>query len=184
MADITLWLKAAFDGDQEAANRVFQSLYQELHEMAARSSQGPLQSTSLVHEAWLRLAAADTLDFQSRQHFFATAARIMRQISIDRFRREHAEKRGGAIEFAPLEEGIHAPAEAPRLPLLALDQALKSLEQVDAEAAQLVELRYFAGLPLDQVATVMGLSERTLKRRWRVARAFLHRQLEASHDDA
>jgi len=183
MGDITEWLGQAFAGDHAAADRVFAQVYADLHAIAARQAAhgaGP-RTTSLVHEAWLRLAGADRLDMNSRAHFFAIAARAMRQITIDRVRREQADKRGGGLDITALDTMLHDAA----MPdddgqLFELDRALAALEAIDPEAVKLVELRFFAGLPLEDIAPLLGTSERTLKRRWRTARAFLHRQLEAT----
>jgi RNA polymerase sigma factor (TIGR02999 family) len=183
MGDITEWLGQAFAGDRAAADRVFARIYQELHAIAARQvlPGAPMRTTSLVHDCWLRLVRADQLEMNSRAHFFAVAARAMRQIAIDRLRRQQAEKRGGGIDITALDGMLDvAGAEVDDGRLLDLDRALGELEGIDPEAVQLVELRYFAGLPLEQIAPLLGVSERTLKRRWRTARAFLHRQLEVA----
>ena len=185
MGEITEWLGQAFAGDRVAADRVFKRIYTDLHDIAARQSwQGSAaRATSLVHEAWMRLAAAEHVEMNSRAHFFAIAARAMRQITIDRMRREHAEKRGGGLDITALDTLLHDAADlSDDGQLFELDRALAALEAIDQEAVQLVELRYFAGLPLDQIAPLLGTSERTLKRRWRTARAFLHRQLEGGTD--
>ena len=185
MGDITEWLGQAFAGDRIVADRVFARVYTDLHAIAARQTrQGAMaHTTSLVHEAWLRLAGAEQLDMNSRAHFFAIAARAMRQITIDRIRREQADKRGGGLDITALDTLLHDAADvSDDAQLFELDRALAALGAIDPDAVQLVELRYFAGLTLDQIAPLLGTSERTLKRRWRTARAFLHRQLEGSSD--
>ena len=187
MGDITEWLGQAFAGDRAAGERVFARIYQDLHAIAARQvlPGAPMRTTSLVHDCWLRLVRAEQLEMSSRAHFFAVAARAMRQIAIDRLRRQQAEKRGGGLDSTAL-YGVLDVAE-PDIDdgrLLDLDRALGDLDAIDPEAVQLVELRYFAGLPLEQIAPLLGVSERTLKRRWRTARAFLHRQLGAAGHDA
>jgi RNA polymerase sigma factor (TIGR02999 family) len=186
MAEITQWLEQAFAGDHAAADRVFAHVYADLHAIAARQAgrAAAARTTSLVHEAWLRLAGAEQLDMSSRAHFFAIAARAMRQITIDRVRREQADKRGGGLDITALDTMLHdvaGPADDGQL--FELDRALAALEAIDPEAVRLVELRFFAGLPLDEIAPLLGASERTLKRRWRTARAFLHRQLEVSQNE-
>ena len=186
MGDITEWLGRAFAGDRAAADRVFERVYQDLHAIAARQVLPgvPMRTTSLVHDCWLRLVRADQLDMESRAHFFAVAARAMRQIAIDRLRRQQAEKRGGGVDITAL-DGVLDVA-APNIDdarLLDLDRALGELEVIDPDAVRLVELRYFAGLPLEQIVPLLGVSERTLKRRWRTARAFLHRQLGVAGSD-
>lgn len=187
MGEITEWLGQAFAGDREAGDRVFARIYADLHAIAARQvgHGGPLRTTSLVHDCWLRLVRAEHVEMSSRAHFFAIAARAMRQITIDRLRREHASKRGGGLDITALDSVLEdAAAGADDARLLELDRALAALEAIDPEAVKLVELRFFAGLPLEQIAPLLGASERTLKRRWRTARAFLHRQLEAADDGA
>ncbi|HWT15264.1 MAG TPA: ECF-type sigma factor [Patescibacteria group bacterium] len=186
MGDITEWLGQAFSGDRAAADRVFSRIYQDLHAIAARQLiQGtPMRTTSLVHDCWLRLVRAEHVEMSSRAHFFALAARAMRQIAIDRLRRQQAEKRGGGLDITALDGMLDvAGPSIDDSRLLDLDRALGDLEAIDPEAVRLVELRFFAGLPLEQIAPLLEVSERTLKRRWRTARAFLHRQLEvAAHE--
>lgn len=187
MGDITEWLGQAFAGDHAAADRVFARVYADLHAIAARQGgyAAVARTTSLVHEAWLRLAGAEQLDMNSRAHFFAIAARAMRQITIDRVRRAQAGKRGGGLDITALDTLLHdvaGPVDDGQL--FELDRALAALEAIDPEAVRLVELRFFAGLPLDEIAPLLNTSERTLKRRWRTARAFLHRQLEVSQRES
>ena len=183
MGEITEWLGQAFAGDRVAADRVFNHVYADLHAIAARQvgRGGAARTTSLVHDCWLRMVGAEQLDMNSRAHFFSIAARAMRQITIDRLRRDHADKRGGGFDITALDSAIHDVAGIDdNGQLFELDRALAALDAIDPEAVKLVELRFFAGLPLEQIAPLLGTSERTLKRRWRTARAFLHRQLESA----
>ncbi|HKT80368.1 MAG TPA: ECF-type sigma factor [Vicinamibacterales bacterium] len=160
-------------------------VYGELRRLAAaymrRERPGQtLQTTALVHEAYLRLASADAV-WSDRSHFLGIAARSMRQILVDRARARGAEKRWAGLDRVTLTDAIaHAPGDA-MLP--ALDEALDRLEQLDAEQARIVELRYFAGLSIDEVAAATGLSPATVKRRWSMARAWLHRELTGSTGD-
>jgi RNA polymerase sigma factor (TIGR02999 family) len=186
--DLTKLLAAASAGDAPAAERLFAAVYADLRRIARRQRAGQpagatLSTTALVHEAYLRLARPGNLSLNDRTHFFAVAARAMRQIVVDHARRSNAEKRGGGELAVELDEGRIASADGfASLPgreeeLLALDAALEKLGEVDGRLARLVELRYFAGLTFEEIAAGMELSDRTLKRDWRRARAFLFREL-------
>jgi RNA polymerase sigma factor (TIGR02999 family) len=132
----------------------------------------------LVHEAYLKLTRSTEMSLNDRQHFFAVAGHAMRQIVIDRARRVTSEKRGGGL--APLSlDDLQLAVEERAEELVALDSALGRLEAMDSRLAKLVELRFFAGRTLEEIAELEGRSERTLKRDWRKARAFLYRELEA-----
>lgn len=177
MGEVSLLLAAAGAGDRAAADRAFALVYAELqriaHRQAARSDHGP-GATSLVHEVYLRLARPEAMAVDSREHFFALAARAMRQLVVDHARTRAAGKRGGGAEDAPLEEiaeRIGSGGQAERL--IGLDQALTRLAALDPKLASLVEMRYFAGLELDEIAQITGRSEPSLKRDWRKARAVL-----------
>ncbi len=134
-----------------------------------------LDTTSLVHEAYLRLASPEALSAENRAHFFNLAARVMRHVIVDFARRRDAEKRGGGAVKVGLDEVGELAWQEAELPadLLALDGALSELERSSADLARLVELRFFAGLPLEEISGLLGRSERSLKRDWRRARAFL-----------
>lgn len=178
--DVTRLLAAVRRGDGDAMDRLFECVYGELRGIAHRhlSGQSPstLSTTVLVHEAYLRLAKAAAHSLQDRQHFFAVAARAMRQIVIDHARRRTAEKRGGGIK--PLDvDDVQIPIEERSEELLALDTALMKLEAADPRLGRLVEMRFFGGRTLEEISELTGLSERTLKRDWRRARAFLYREL-------
>lgn len=155
-------------------------VYQELRRIAAaymrREAPGQtLQATALVHEAYLRLAQARPA-WQDRRHFVGIAARSMRQILVDRARARGAAKRWAALDRVSLHDSLQA-AAGPQDMLPALDQALAKLEQIDPEQARIVELRFFAGLGIEEAAAALELSPATLKRRWALARAWLHREL-------
>jgi RNA polymerase sigma factor (TIGR02999 family) len=180
MADITELIGKARGGDRDASERVFALLYEELHRLAAGQLRGEqaMRTTSLVHEAYLKLAQHGAIEVNDRGHFFAVAARVMRQIVIDHVRARAALRRGGNIQFAPLETTAMQAAAADRgEEVLALDGALDRLAELDAPLAALVEMRFFAGLELAEIASVQDRSERSLKRDWRRARAFLQREI-------
>ena len=137
-----------------------------------------LQPTALVHEAYLRLIEQRSVDWENRAHFFGVAAQVMRRILVDHARRKAARKRGDGARRVPLEEATET-ATPSEIPVLALDHALARLEQLDRELAQIVELRTFGGLTIDEVAHVLKVSPSTAKRRWRTAKAWLTRELAA-----
>jgi RNA polymerase sigma factor (TIGR02999 family) len=162
------------------ASEVAPAVYQELRRLAAaymrRERPGQsLQATALVHEAYLRLAGAGT-PWTDRQHFLGIAARSMRQILVERARARGAQKRWGGMNRVTLTDTIAAASHEDAL-LPALDEALARLEAIDAEQAKIVELRYFAGLSIEETAAALDLSPATVKRRWTMARAWLFREL-------
>lgn len=164
-------------GDNRALCSVMPRIYGELKRLAASQMQRErldhtLQLTALVHEAFLRLASQEGGDWRSRAHFFAIAATMMRRVLVDYFRRREVAKRGGGQSPVPLDEAaeILDLAVRPAHLLLELDQALRALHTVDPEQARLVELRFFGGLTGDEIAEVLGVTSRTVKRRWRTAR--------------
>lgn len=177
--EITRLLAELRGGDRAALNRLFPLVYEELRgrarrELRRRSPGETLNTTALVHEVYLKLADASPLALEDRRHFFALAARAMRQIVVDHARRALAQKRGGGARAVTLdapELGVQPvqPAE-----LLALDRALSELGELDERLARTVELRFFAGLSVEETAEAMDVSPRTVKRDWRKARAFLH----------
>jgi len=180
VAEITELLGRARAGDRAAGERVFEALYGELHRLAAGQLRGDagMRATSLVHEAYLKLAHHDALAINDRGHFFAIAARAMRQIVIDHARSRSALRRGGDLHFVSLETtALEATMQGREDDVLALDAALERLAGVDAGLASLVELRFYAGLDLAEIAVVNERSERSLKRDWRRARAYLQREL-------
>jgi RNA polymerase sigma factor (TIGR02999 family) len=177
---VTALLQRLRGGDKEAFQELLPLVYQELRRLAAARMKGErpdhtLQPTALVHEAYLRLAAAD-LDLQSRTHFFAVAAQQMRRIVVDHARSVHAEKRGGRAVKVSLEDfnGASIPNDER---VLALDEALLRLEEVQPRAARVVELRFFAGLTEPETAESLGIGISTMKRDWNFARAWLAKEL-------
>jgi RNA polymerase sigma factor (TIGR02999 family) len=179
--DTTQLLSAARAGDKSAEARLFDFVYADLHRLAQRHlrASGPdaQHATSLVHEVYLRLARGGQIALNDRNHFFAVASRAMRQIVIDHVRGRLTEKRGGGVEPLSLDSAIVAVAAGHDEQLLMLDAALQRLGDIDPRLAQFVELRFYGGLQMDELAEATGLSERTLKRDWQKARAFLYREL-------
>jgi RNA polymerase sigma factor (TIGR02999 family) len=183
MSDVTQILAAIDRGDPHAAERLLPLVYDELRKLAAQkmAQEAPgqtLQATALVHEAYLRLVDVKTTQpWNSRGHFFAAAAEAMRRILVEEARRKASLKRGGGREREDLPESRLAAPEA-AADLVALDEALTQLAQTDAVAAELVKLRYFAGLTSAQAAEALGISPRTADRTWVYARAWLLRKLQ------
>jgi RNA polymerase sigma factor (TIGR02999 family) len=182
MSDVTRILTAIEQGDARAADELLPLVYQELRRLAAQKiSQEPpgqtLQATALVHEAYIKLVGAEAQTFSGRTHFFAAAAEAMRRILIDNARRKYRLKRGGDKKKVALDD-IEPAVESPSDDLIALDEALERLAKMDKVKADLVKLRYFAGLTLEQAAGLLNLPERTAKRYWAHARAWLYRQVK------
>lgn len=179
--DITQLLSAASAGDRDALDRVFDLLYRELRGIARRQLAGgeTLRTTALVHEVYLRMARGQPVVARDREHFYATASRAMRQILVDHARRRSAEKRGGGVRAEALDDQIVG-TDGREEEILAIDAALRDLEAVDGRLARLVEMRFYGGLSIEETAEMLGISERTVKRDWRKARAFLYRQLHGS----
>lgn len=178
---VTELLRNWSDGDHQAQEQLFQIVYNELHRQAARYMRREhpglsLQTTDLIHEAYLRLVDQQTVEWQNRLHFFAIAAKVMRHILVDHARSQQAAKRGGADIRLPLEEAMVISPE-PDLDFVALDEALTRLTQIDLQQSQVVELRFFSGLSVEETAKVLEVSERTVKRDWNVAKAWLRREL-------
>jgi RNA polymerase sigma factor (TIGR02999 family) len=164
-----------------------ESLYEELRSLAAaRIAKLPpgqtIQPTALVHEAWMRLGGNESPDWDSRAHFFGAAARAMRNILVDHARRRGSVKRGGDRSRSPL-TGLASPDTGDGADVLCLDDVLKKLEQIDPPQYEVVMLRYFAGLSIEQVAATLGISTSTVDRRWAFARAWLQREIEWSRPD-
>jgi RNA polymerase sigma factor (TIGR02999 family) len=177
-APVTSLLHDAGRGDAAAAERVFELLYRELQGLArARLARAPrvtaADTGALVHECWMRMQTLGGQHFADRTHFLAYAARAMRSIVTDMARRHAAERRGGDVEHLTLDSSaVNAVADAPE-DLLALDDALEALTRLDARAARVVEMRFFAGLAEAEIATALAVSLRTVQRDWERARAFL-----------
>ena len=167
--------------DPESA-RVLSLVYDELHRQAhryiSRERVGhTLQTTAVVHEVYLKLAKQKNTEWESRSHFFAIAAKLMRQILIDYARTKHRAKRGGALDNAPLENALTVGVGETNFDLLGLDEALSRLAVKEEQLANIVELRFFSGLSVEETAEVLGISDSTVKRDWQMAKAWLHREL-------
>jgi RNA polymerase sigma factor (TIGR02999 family) len=182
--EITLMLKAWGEGDRAALEQLTSIVYDELHRLAhrylRREQQGhALQTSELVNEAWLRLIDAEQVSWQNRAHFFGVSARLMRQILVDFARSRQSLKRGAEVCQVTLGEAADIVLER-ETDLVALDDALNALAALDPRQSQVVELRFFGGLSLEETAEVLKVSPGTVRRDWRMARAWLHRTL--SHD--
>jgi RNA polymerase sigma factor (TIGR02999 family) len=173
-------------GNREALDQLVPIVYRELRAIASRrlgrdrGNNRTLQTTALVHEAYVRLVDQTRVDWQGRAHFFAVAARVMRRVVLDEARRRKRGKRGGgagAVSVDAIDE-LATDRELPDIvDVITLDRALTDLEAIDPDQAQIVELRFFAGLTVDEIGTVMKVSPRTVKREWAIARAWLYRAL-------
>ena len=181
--EITQLLTAVREGDRSALDTVFDRLYAELKRLArsqlrfGRSSLS-LDTTALVHEAYLKLVKSERLSLVDRGHFFALAAKAMRQILIGHAEHLRRQKRGGGVDALPLDEEVAAPALWQAEQLLAVDVALGELEKLSPRLARIVELRFFVGLSESEIGELLEQSERTVRRDWRKARAFLQIELE------
>ena len=181
--EVTQLLRAAVAGDSNALDRLVPLVYDELLKLAHRQlarehGAQTLQTTALVHEAYLKLLGGGWMGATDRPHFLAIAARAMRQVLVDCARRRKADKRGGGIADATLSDGDQA-VEFPADDLLSLDRAL---EQLDPRQRQIVECRFFGGMEEKDIAAVLGISERTVRRDWVKARAWLYRSLNSSRE--
>jgi RNA polymerase sigma factor (TIGR02999 family) len=189
-SDVTALLVRLSDGQEAALDELLPAVYDELRRIAHNQLRGErddhtLRTTELVHEAYMKLVNHAEVDWQDRQHFFAVAARAMRQILVDHARKKTAEKRGGDTPDVPLHK-VTLPRETKTEELIALDDALDRLAGRDERAAKVVECRFFGGYTIEETANVLDLSRSTVKRDWRAARAWLNRALsdasEASGD--
>lgn len=179
--DITLLLDKAADGDQNAANDLLPLVYQQLRAIAQLRMSGEnaghtLQATALVHEVFLRLVGDRKIPWQNQGHFYAAAAEAMRRVLLDHAKAKGRKKRGGDRTKMPLNVADLASEQNPEQ-ILALDSALCRLEEQNPEAAQVVRLRFYAGLSVDQTAEALDMSPRTVDRRWKFARAWLYKSL-------
>jgi RNA polymerase sigma-70 factor (ECF subfamily) len=185
---ITERLIAWSSGDVAALDDVIRAVYQELRQMADRylrkeRSEHTLQPTALVHEAYLRLIDQTHVSWQNRAHFFGVAAQMMRRILIDHAKTKRREKRGGAATTLPLDEALDlSPARASEL--VALDDALKSLADIDERKSRVVELRFFGGLSVEETAEVLTVSPQTVLRDWKLAKAWLYQEINNETRDS
>ncbi len=185
--DVTLLLQDLTRGNHDAANQLMPLVYEELRRLAARHMRRErpdhtLQATALVHEAYLRLVKQRAADWRDRAHFYGIAALMMRRILKDHARMYQAAKSKGAHEVIPLDEAaVFSPQ--PSEEILRFDESLERLTELDPRQGKIVELRFFGGLSIEETAHLLGISPRTVKREWSVAKAWLHRDLKCSHED-
>jgi RNA polymerase sigma-70 factor, ECF subfamily len=171
-------------GEADALDRLLPLVYAECRRIAARKLESErdghtLDPTALVHEMYLRLVDQRGAKWQNRAQFFGIAARLMRRVLVDHARARHARKRGGTAVLVSLDAAAEAPAESASADVLAIDEALGRLARLDPDQVRIVELRFFAGLTVEETAHVLGRSARTVKREWQLARAWLLRELRA-----
>lgn len=185
-SQVTLLLTELREGNQEAANRLMPLIYGELRRMAGSYMQRErsghtLQATALVNEVYMRLAGGETVPWQNRAHFFGIAARAMREVLLDYSRRRNAGKRGGKDAQQVDIDAEHLGSAPPKIEnVIAINEALERLERIDPRQSRLIELRFFGGLTVEEAAEVIGVSPETVKREWRSAKAWLHRELAAA----
>ena len=183
MSELTTLLSAARQGDAQAAGQAFTLLYDDLRRLARsrlrqHRTMTLLDTTSLVHESYLRLVGQESLAVEDRHHFFAYAARVMRSVIVDFARARLAERRGGAAEHVVLDTELAQKIAAPETDVLQVHEALEVLAQAEPRLAQIVEMRYFGGMTELEIAEALGLSERTVRRDWEKARLLLMAALE------
>ncbi len=180
--EITRMLQEWSGGNHDALDALLPLVYTELHRQASRylrreRAGHTLQTTALIHEAYVKLIDQRTVDWQNRAHFFGIAAQAMRRILVDYARRRHRAKRGGTGEDLPLEEAAFVVSEERSVDLVALDEALERLAVFDERQARIVELRYFSGLSIEETAEVLRISPATVKSDWNVAKAWLRHEI-------
>lgn len=185
--DVTSLLQVWSEGDERAFDRLIPLVYDELHRMAHRylareSADVSLQATGLVNEVCLRMLGWDPVSWQSRGHFYGVSAQMMRRILVDIARRRRAERRGGAgVVHVPVDE-VDVPDEPPDADLEGLDRAIADLAARDARKAQVVELKFFGGLSMEDIAQTLGVSLRTVHNDWAFARAWLYRAMAGGNE--
>ena len=186
--DISGLLQAWRDGSSEALDDLLPLVYDELHRQAHRFLRRErdghtLQTTALIHEAYLNLIKQKHVNWQNREHFFAISANLMRQILVNYANARNREKRRGPAEHVELNDSIMIAAGTRDFDLLALDEALNRLAKMDEQQAKIVELRYFGGLTIEETSAVMGISPATIKRDWQLTRTWLYRELGGKNGD-
>lgn len=186
-ADITRLLKAAGSGSKADLDQLMVCIYSDMRRLAVSHLQQEradhtLQPTALVHEAYLKLVDQRAANYQDRLHFFAVAARIIRRLLVDHARAKNAQKRGGSSDRVPL-EGIEAALVVDGVELAALDDAMQELARLSERQASVVEMRFFAGCTLDEIAEFLGVTRRTVDRDWSVARAWLYDRLHGTNQE-
>ena len=185
--EINQLLEEARRGDQTAVDALFEAVYVELRRMARdylrdERTDHTLQPTALVHEAYLRLIGGQEIVWQNRAQFFSIASQVMRHILVDHARRHSADKRGHGAGKLSLDDAVDL-AAARNIDLVALDDALVTLATLDEEQSKIVELRFFGGLTIKEIAEILEISEMTVSRKWKTARLWLHQQVSRNEDD-
>jgi RNA polymerase sigma factor (TIGR02999 family) len=185
--DVTQLLANWSRGDQAALDQLMPLVYGELRRLASaylrrERSNHTLQSTALVHEAFMRMVSQHDVQWKNRAHFYGIAAQMIRRILVDYARSQHAEKRGSGAVKLELDEAMAVPQTSPEIDLLSLNDALDRLSQLDERQSRVVELRFFAGLSIEETAEVLHLSPASVKREWQTARAWLFREMSANRD--
>jgi RNA polymerase sigma factor (TIGR02999 family) len=180
--EVTQLLLDCRDGNKEALDRLMPLVYDELRRLAKsymrrERPDNTLQPTALVNEAYLRLIDQRDVRWQNRAHFFGIAAQLMRRILVDRARSHHAVKRGGDGERVPLNEAVISAPTRPDVDLISLDDALAKLTEIDPQQSRIVELKFFGGLTVEEIAEILKISPATVKRDWSLAKAWLHREI-------
>ena len=180
--EITQLLKDWSEGNQTALDKLMPLVYDELRRQASRylrnERQGhTLQTTALIHEAYLKLIGINQIEWQNRNHFFAIASTAMRRILVDYARERKRDKRGGVAENLPLDEGLQISANEKSVDLIALDEALSRLAKLDERQAKVVELKYFSGLSIDEIAEVLGIANSTVRLDWNLAKDWLKQEI-------
>jgi RNA polymerase sigma-70 factor, ECF subfamily len=184
--NVTVLLGQLAKGNEGAASKLIPLVYGELRRLARGYMRGErsdhtLQATALVHEAYIKLVEQHSVEWQGRAHFFGIAAQMMRRILIDHARAHLRDKRGSGEKPIPLDEAlVFAPEQS--MQIVRLDESLERLAKIDPRQSRIVELRFFGGLTVEQTAEVLGISTKTVKRDWSVAKAWLHGDLKAAHD--
>lgn len=183
VSEATQILAAITDGDRSSADRLMEIVYDDLRALAAsylgaETRSNTLQPTAVVHEAFMKLVDQDNVDWRGRSHFFAVGATTMRHILVDHARRRSADKRGGGRQRIALNEELTVSPQQDE-DVLAVDEALTTLAEIDPQRAQIVELRFFGGLTNDEVAGVLGISRRAVQKKWAGTRVWLRRHLSA-----
>jgi RNA polymerase sigma-70 factor, ECF subfamily len=186
--DVSMLLRAWSDGDQNALDRLTPIVYEELHSLARRYMRGErpghsLQTTALVNEAYMRLVDYKRMQWQNRAHFFAVSAQLMRRILVEHARR-HNLKRGGGVQHVSLDEAVMVGQRGtdPGTDMVALDEALNALARLDPRKVQVVEMRFFGGLSVEETAEVLKVSPVTVMRDWSTAKAWLYRELSGGRE--
>ena len=179
--EITRILRAWSGGDREAVDDLMPLVYDELHKVAARylrkqRQDHTLQPTALVNEAYLKLIDISSVSWQDRAHFFAVASQTMRHVLVDHARSKNRDKRGGGAQKLSLDEAVSF-SKNQEVDLLALDESMRELAVMDEQQSRIVELRFFGGLTVDETAVVLHISPATVKREWRIAKAWLHNRM-------